>query len=140
VSPFKSLLFFKLFLVNKYSTHKFVAIVYDELDLVLLFKDALSGVRGIDAVGFTVPSLALQHLFTNQAKYEAVISDFRMPEMNGVELLKKIKAVNSNVKTLLISAFGINDNVFREISCVDKVLQKPIHISELMNEVGMTVL
>jgi DNA-binding NtrC family response regulator len=105
-----------------------------------LFKDALSGLRGIEVFGFTEPRLALQHFITNRTKYEAVISDFRMPEMNGVELLKKIKEINSNVKTLLISAFEINDESFRECSCVDKVLQKPIHISQLINEVGMQVI
>jgi two-component SAPR family response regulator len=62
-----------------------------------------------------------------------------MPEMNGIELLKRMKEINSNVKTLLISAFEINDELFRKCSCVDKLLQKPIHIPRLINEVGMQV-
>ena len=119
---------------------KYVGIVDDELDIVLLFKDALSGFRGIDVLGFTDPRLALEHFTINHSQYEAVISDFKMPEMNGIELLKKIKQINSNVKTLLISAFEINDELFRECSCVDKLLQKPIHISRLINEVGMQVI
>ena len=100
----------------------------DELDLVLLFKEALSGFSGIDVFGSTDPRLALEHFTINHSQYEAVISDFKMPEMNGIELLKKVKEINSNVKTLLISAFEINDELFQECSCVDKLLQKPIHI------------
>jgi YesN/AraC family two-component response regulator len=68
-----------------------------------------------------------------------VISDFMMPGMNGIELLKKIKEINFRVKTLLISAFEINDKLFQEFSCVDKMLQKPIHVSQLIKEVGIEV-
>jgi DNA-binding NtrC family response regulator len=117
-----------------------MAIVDDELDLVLLFKEALSGFKEIDVFGFTDPRLALQHFTLNEANYQVVISDYRMPEINGVELLKKIKQINSNVKTMLISAYEMNDELFRECSCVDKVLQKPIHISQLINEVGIVAI
>jgi hypothetical protein len=47
--------------------------------------------------------------------------------------------INSNVKTMLISAFGIDDELFQECACDDKMLQKPIHVSTLINEVGLTV-
>jgi len=104
----------------------------------MLFKDALTGIEGIDIFGFTDPTLALEHFVVNHAKYEVVISDFKMPGMNGVELLKEVKNIRSDVRTLLISAFGINDDLFGECSCVDKVLQKPIHMSKLIDEIGLT--
>jgi DNA-binding NtrC family response regulator len=116
-----------------------VAVVDDELDLVLLFKDALSDIEGVNVLGFTDPRLALEHFMVNQANYEAVISDFRMPCMNGIELLKKIKEINPTVKTLLVSAFEVEDELFQECLCVDKMLQKPIHISTLIHDVGMAI-
>ena len=37
-----------------------------------------------------------------------------MPTMDGIELLKKVKAVNPSVETILISAFGVNDEIFEQ--------------------------
>jgi YesN/AraC family two-component response regulator len=58
-----------------------------------------------------------------------------MPTMDGIELLKKVKAINSSVKTILISAFDTDDNLFEDCKCVDKILRKPITIPDLINEV-----
>jgi DNA-binding response OmpR family regulator len=55
--------------------------------------------------------------------------------MDGIELLKKVKALNPSVKTILISAFDVDDKLFEGCKCVDKILQKPITIPELINEV-----
>jgi len=41
----------------------------------------------------------------NQSQYSLVLSDFRIPEMDGIQLLKEIKAIKPSVKTLLVSAF-----------------------------------
>lgn len=116
-----------------------MAVVDDELDLVVLLKDALSDIEGINVLGFTDARLALEHFMLNQANYEAVISDFRMPSMNGIELLKKIKEINATVKTLLVGAFEVEDELFQECLCVDKILQKPIHISMLIHDLGMAI-
>ena len=52
-----------------------------------------------------------------------VISDFKMPGLNGMEFLKKIKELNCS--------FQIEDKVFREYTkkkIINASLQKPIGI------------
>jgi DNA-binding NtrC family response regulator len=71
----------------------------------------------------------------NQSQYALVLSDYRIPVINRLELLKKVKAMKSSVKTLLISAYEINDDLFTECDCVDKFLQKPTKIIELVEAV-----
>ena len=60
-------------------------------------------------------------------------------EMAGIELLEKIKAINPAVTRILMSAFEIQDEQFQERNCVDKFLQKPILMSNLINEVRMLI-
>ena len=58
-----------------------------------------------------------------------------MPSMNGIELLNKVKEINSDVVRILISAFEIQDEVFKSAQCIDKFLQKPVRIADLIGEV-----
>lgn len=39
-------------------------------------------------------------------KFDVVITDIRMPEMTGIELLKKIKSVNKKARIIIITGFG----------------------------------
>ena len=100
-----------------------------------LFSDALSEIGDASVFGFIDSTLALEHFKLHHLEYSLILSDYRMPTMDGIELLKKVKAINSSVKTILISAFDIDDKLFEECKCVDKILQKPIAIPELINEV-----
>jgi len=63
------------------------------------------------------------------------ITDHRMAELAGIELLEKIKAINPAVTRILMSAFEIQDEQFQERNCVDKFLQKPVLMTDLINEV-----
>ena len=59
--------------------------------------------------------------------YVLVISDFKIPGLNGMEFLKKIREFNRYVRTILITAFQIDDNVFREYNkkkIINAFLQK----------------
>jgi DNA-binding NtrC family response regulator len=74
----------------------------------------------------------------NEHDYVLIISDFRMPGLNGMEFLKKIKDLNPNVKTILMTAFEINDKIFREYTkkkIINSFIQKPIQIQALIKEV-----
>ena len=113
----------------------FVAVIDDEADLVYLFREALNQIDGIQVFAFTDPLLALEHFKANHTNYIVVVSDYRMPVMNGMELLSKIKDVNPAITRIMMSAFEIQDELFQEYKCVDKFLQKPVLIVDLINEV-----
>jgi DNA-binding NtrC family response regulator len=114
---------------------KIMSVVDDEQDIMSLFSDALSEIEDASVFGFIDSTLALEHFKLHQSDYSLIISDYRMPTMDGIELLKKVKAVNPSVKTILISAFDIDDKLYEDCKCVDKILQKPITIPELISEV-----
>ena len=117
----------------------FVAVIDDEVDLARLFKEALSQIDGVQVFAFTDPLLALEHIKANHQNYMVIISDYRMPIMTGIELLSKIKDVNPAVTRIMMSAFEIQDELFQEYKCVDKFLQKPVLMTDLINEVRMLV-
>jgi response regulator RpfG family c-di-GMP phosphodiesterase len=113
----------------------YVAVIDDEIDLVYLFRDALSQIDGVEVFGFSDPNLALEHFQINHQNYRVVISDYRMAGMTGIELLGKMRDINPAVTRILISAFEIHDELFRDCNCVDKFLQKPLSMVELMDQV-----
>jgi DNA-binding NtrC family response regulator len=113
----------------------FVAVVDDEPDLANLFRDALNQIPYVNAFGFSDPNLALEHFRLNHRNYKCIISDYRMPSINGLELLGEVRAINSDVTRILISAFEIQDKLFEDCQCVDKFLQKPIKIVDMIEVV-----
>jgi DNA-binding NtrC family response regulator len=115
----------------------FVGIIDDEADLAYLFKEALSKIDGAEVFAFTDPTLALEHFQTNHQNYRIVISDYRMPTMIGMKLLGKVKEINPTVTRIMMSAFDIQDELFQESQCVDKFLQKPVLVTDLIKEVRM---
>ena len=117
---------------------KLVAIVDDDLDITILFREALKSIAGITIFTFTDPILALEHFQVNEHAYVLVISDFKMPGLNGMEFLKKIRDMNRFVRTILMTAFEKDDKIFREYTkkkIIDAFLQKPIGIHDLIKEV-----
>ena len=87
---------------------------------------------------FTDPISALEHFQMNQDAYALVISDYRMSELNGMELFKKMKELNKFVRTILMTAFALGDKNFKEYTrkeIINSFLQKPIRLNNLLKEV-----
>jgi YesN/AraC family two-component response regulator len=64
-----------------------------------------------------------------------VISDVRMPVMNGFEFIKKVREILPSIKIFLISAFDINDSQYSKILQplkVDGCIQKPISLKVMI--------
>ena len=122
------------------SNIRIVSIVDDELDITQLYQDAIYGhINGISVVCFNNPATALEHSIENKKDYALVISDLRMPNLNGLDLLSKIKMLNPNVRTILVSAYEVKeDKVFQKYmkdGTIDLFIGKPIPIDWLRQKV-----
>ena len=119
---------------------KIVCIIDDELDITQLYQDAIyNHIEGISVVCFNNPVTALDHFIENKKDYVLVISDLRMPKLSGLDVLSKVKMLNSNVRTILVSAYEVKeDKIFQKYmkdGTIDLFIEKPIPIDWLRQKV-----
>ena len=115
-----------------------VMVVDDEEELANLFRRILDG-SGFNCVSFTDPLLALENLHKNQCKYTLVITDFRMPGINGIEFANEIRQHNQNVKILLLTAYFDDDRLrTKDFINADfaEVIEKPVSLKVLQSKVS----
>ncbi|HKQ22728.1 MAG TPA: response regulator [Nitrososphaeraceae archaeon] len=117
-----------------------VCIIDDELDITQLYQDAIyDHIEGLSVVCFNNPVTALDHFIENKKDYVLVISDLRMPKLSGLDLLSKVKMLNSNVRTILVSAYEVKqDEAFQKYmkeGIIDLFIEKPIPIDWLRQKV-----
>jgi DNA-binding NtrC family response regulator len=108
-------------------------ILDDELDLVTLLKQGFER-RGFLVFAFTDPFLALEHFKINALNYDLVISDLRMPGMNGFEFLTKVREIRSDIKIFLMTAFDVNDmrsSIATSSLKINEFIVKPFSIQNL---------
>jgi DNA-binding NtrC family response regulator len=109
------------------STTKSILAIDDESDIVNLIKQVLEK-DGFQVCTFIDVLAALEHFRSYFKHYDIIISDIRMPGMNGYEFVKQVKKINTKVKVILMSAFEINDREFHNLLPnikIDAFLQKP---------------
>ena len=126
--------FFKISNKNNY----YILLVDDEKDVLNLFSEYLKS-NGYNIISFDNPVKALEYFYKNTNNCSVVITDYRMPQMSGLDFLKKIreKDTNQNIKTIIVSAYTKTDIPY-EISYImkiDKILEKPVFLDELKTEI-----
>jgi len=68
-------------------------------------------------------------------KPEVVISDIKMPGMDGLTLLREIKKIKSDTKLVILTAFGKKNYLMDAITLgVDKFILKPVEESSYFQE------
>jgi DNA-binding NtrC family response regulator len=120
------------------TAQKSILVLDDDADVGNLFKLGLQMKLGYNVFVFMDPILALEHFKINSDKYGLVISDVRMPVMNGYEFATKVKQINPDVKICLITAFEVKDLEVNLVnsSNIDEFLQKPLSVQRLAEIVG----
>ena len=123
------------------SENRFVSVVDDDVTTATFFHQALrQNIDRISVFSFIDPVKAFEHFSENKKNYALVISDLRMPGLNGLELLKKVKDSNPKVRTILMSAYNFEEHIlffqYMEEGIIDSALDKPITMNRLFQTVG----
>jgi len=118
---------------TSYINDNYVLLVDDEEDITSVLKQGLEK-QGFRVTGFTDPLLALEHFRINFQQYGFVISDLRMPGMNGYEFVKKARKIKQTINVFIITAFEIDEDEFRNVLQsvkIDEIIRKPISFKSL---------
>ena len=75
-----------------------IMVVDDDLDIATLVKITLQKSGFKNVIAFTKPSLALENFKIGYEDYCLVISDIRMPEMNGFEFARSVSRIKPEIK------------------------------------------
>ena len=136
--------------IKNNTSAQYILLIEDERDILELFCDCLQSL-GYKIISFDNPIKALNYLDKKEddenilANCSLVITDYKMPQMSGIDLIKKIREKDTTfkLKIILISAFIksdliFNNNILNSLS-IDKIIEKPIHLETLKDEVQKLV-
>ncbi|MBK7105128.1 MAG: response regulator [Ignavibacteriae bacterium] len=111
-------------------------VVDDEQDVQFLFqqkfrKEIKSGNVQISFALNGISALNLIESIENKYEY-CMLTDINMPEMTGLELLKKVKMKYPKLKVIMITAYGDeqNYNLAKNLGA-DDYFTKPLEFNEL---------
>jgi len=113
----------------------------------ILLIDDESGIREslsllLKSEGFSVTPCenaveAISHVDTGR-NYDIIISDIKMPTLDGIEFVKEIKKRDLNPIIIMISAYATIEDAIDAIKFgADDYINKPIKIDELILRIGM---
>lgn len=101
-------------------------LIVDDEQMVTKTLDMLLGLEGFsNIISFNSPHDALNYLEKNDV--DLIISDFIMPQMNGIDFLDKAKKTQSEVSTILLTGYADKKNAIRAINEIGifKYIEKP---------------
>jgi DNA-binding NtrC family response regulator len=122
------------------SNNRIVSVVDDDIATATFFHEALrQNIDGVSVVSFIDPIMAFEHFTENKENYALVISDLRMPGLNGLELLKKVKTSNTKVRTILMSAYNFEEEElyqqYMREDVINSTIEKPVTMNRLYQRV-----
>lgn len=128
--------------VCRLNQNKTIGIVGYEIGNPQISDDKLCSTEGMKVLRFTEPVNALEHFKMNRNDYALIISDLRMPVINGMQLLKTIKDLNPSTRTVLTTDFDYDSKLIQDYTkkqIINGMLQKPIQPHELVSEVDKQI-
>lgn len=84
-------------------------VVDDDRPLLRMTADSLRTVPGADVTACPSPQLALDAFLADPSAFDLVVTDFKMPGMDGVELVRCLRQHSSRFKALLVTGTPLHE-------------------------------
>ncbi len=112
-----------------------IAVVDDERMLLNVFS-SLMHQYGYHADFFSDPTKAIDVIINHPARYQLIILDIRMPQMDGLTFARRIRAVLPLLPIMFMTG-EVSDDVKDEALKLDQVtfLEKPFPLEETLRDV-----
>ena len=106
-----------------------VLVVDDHNGVLESFKEILR-IKDYEVSGFSNGKEALESMKT--AKYDFAFVDLKMPEMDGIEVLKRIKELDPSVEVIIVTAYASEESFANAITLgAMEYLRKPFLMGEV---------
>ncbi len=107
-----------------------VLVVDDDVEMANLVAD-IARDQGYRATSVQAPALVVP--MVEQEAFDLIVTDVRMPEIDGVELIERIKAFDPRIAIIAMTAFGSLDTAVRAVRAgAFDYLPKPFEPRELV--------
>lgn len=106
------------------------AVYIDDEPINLMLLEAYGAEFGLSIITFEDPELGLEYILNNQI--DILYTDYMMPNIDGIELIKRFREVDNEIPVVVITAAGDDQELklnALEAGATD-FLTKPIEISE----------
>ncbi len=111
---------------------KAIAVIEDEIDVLNLYQEVLEN-EGYTVFAYNDPIEAINNIQQMPEEFGLVISDYRMPLINGFEVCAKLIDLNPELKVVIISAFDLMEE---DRNPKFTFINKPITIAKLISVVN----
>ena len=109
---------------------------------ILLAEDDVSMreylARALQRVGYEVSAVGCgteAMPLLNEERFDLLLTDIVMPEMDGIELAQKASAIDPGIKVMFITGFAAVALQSGRAAPEAKMLSKPFHLKDLVAEV-----
>ncbi|RLB13665.1 MAG: hypothetical protein DRG82_15280, partial [Deltaproteobacteria bacterium] len=107
-----------------------IMLIDDEPELLEVLSTALE-LKGLTTRQFCNPKEAVEAY--NAEEFDAVIVDFKMPEMDGIEVLKLLREQDPNARVIILTGYSEVDNAIAALNNgAHAFFRKPPDIREIL--------
>jgi CheY-like chemotaxis protein len=115
-----------------------IFVIDDDPDILNLIKHVLD-LEGFHIRAFTNPEEALEEFQSATVRPQMVVTDFCMEPMNGLELITKCRALQPDLKTVVISGMIDEESLNKTPTRLDRFIPKPFKVANLVKTLNETL-
>ena len=126
---------------SKDNTSINILVIDDDEDILYTF-DALLNRQGYKVKAFSNSIEAFKHVTEKSPYlYDLILMDIRMPGINGIQLYRKLRAINPHAKILLVSALDVVHELIESIPGINmkEIIRKPIEPEDFILKIKSTI-